>query len=138
MYPDAVDPEEVGDYPARAGAGGGFVWEEVLEYRVWMHPERGATDHYSGNDYYCAFATYEEAVVFAEVTVGAEEPLALILQLEHINEPSPGVYEHVTEPRQVEWPPVFLARPRRTPETIPNFLADDAPPNRLDIVRGLA
>ncbi|QDV79688.1 hypothetical protein [Botrimarina mediterranea] len=138
MYPDALDAEKVGSYPARAGAGGGLVWDAVLEYRVWMHPEHGAPDISEGGDYYHAFATYDEAASFAQANPGAEEPLALVLQLEHLNEPSPGVYEHVTAPRQVEWPPKFLVRPKRTPTTIPNFLAADAPPNRLDILRGIA
>ena len=79
-----------------------------------------------------------EALEFSRATEGAEEPLALVLQREHLDEPSPGVYEYVKEPRITEWPVEFLSRPRRTPETIPAFLAPDAPPNRLDILRGLA
>jgi hypothetical protein len=136
-YPDAIDPTKVGDYPATAGAGGGYVWDEVLEYRVWCHPERGAPDDRDGNDYYYAFATYSEAVACSRATTGAEEPLALLLQSEYIDEPEPGHYIHVTEPRNVEWPVEFLRRPRRAPSTIPNFLAPDAPLNRLAIIRGL-
>jgi hypothetical protein len=30
-YPRAIDPSRVGKYPATAGAGGGFVWDAVLE-----------------------------------------------------------------------------------------------------------
>jgi hypothetical protein len=41
-YPDAVDPCLVGTYSAVAKAGGGFVWDDVLEYRVWCHPEGGS------------------------------------------------------------------------------------------------
>lgn len=67
-----------------------------------------------------------------------EAPLALILQREHINESKPGEYEHVKEERLPEWPPEFLQRPRRTSRTIPDFLAPDAPANRLEIIRGLA
>ena len=137
-YPDASDPSAVGTYPASVGAGGGFVWDEVLEYRVWCHPERGAPDHDDGSDYFHAFATYAEALAFSQETAGAEEPLALILQREHINEKEPGVYEHVTQERLTEWPPEFLSRPRRTDRTIPDFLSPSAPPNRLDIIRGLA
>jgi hypothetical protein len=137
-YPDAIEPAKVGSYPAVAGAGGGFVWDEVLEYRVWCHPERGAPDDCGGNDYYYAFATYAEALDCSRDTPGAEEPLALILQREHINEPEPGRYVHVKEERLVEWPVEFLRRPRRTASTIPDFLAPDAPANRLDIIRGLA
>lgn len=137
-YPHATDPSKVGSYPATAGAGGGFVWDEVLEYRVWCHPERGAPDEDNGNDYYYSFATYAEALDCSESITGAEEPLVLILQREHINESGPGQYVHVTTERTCEWPPEFLSRPRRTPFTIPDFLAPDAPPNRLDILRGLA
>jgi hypothetical protein len=137
-YPDVVDPEKVGSYPALAGAGGGFVWDEVLEYRVWRHPEDGAPDEDDGSDYFYCFASYAEALAFSQQTKGAEEPLALILQREYISEPEPGQYIHMKEERITEWPVEFLGRPRRTERTIPNFLAPDAPANRLDILRGLA
>jgi putative acetyltransferase len=137
-YPDVVDASLVGTYPALAKAGGGYVWDDVLEYRVWCHPERGAPDEEDGSDYYLAFATYAEAAAFSECTQGAEEPLALIQQIEHIDEPEPGEYRHVKEVRIAEWPAEFLRRPRRTPNTISDFLSPDAPSNRLDILRGLA
>jgi putative acetyltransferase len=82
-YPDAVDPDLVGTYSPLAKAGGGYVWDDVLEYRVWCHPERGAFDHEEGSDYYHAFATYAEAFAFYQTTHGAEEPLALIRQVEY-------------------------------------------------------
>lgn len=132
------DPDLVGSYSASAHAGGGYVWDAVLEYRVWCHPERGAPDLEDGSDYYYAFATHEEALAFSEATKGAEEPLALILQEEYIDGAEPGQYVHVKQQRVTEWPVVFLSRPRRTPRTIPDFMAPDAPPNRLDILRGLA
>ncbi len=138
QYPDAVDPGRVGEYPALAGAGGGFVWDEVLEYRVWCHPERGAEDLDEGSDYYYAFATYADALEFAAQTRGSEAPIVLILQREHLNEPEPGHYVHVREERNTEWPVEFLSRPRRTERTIPDFLSPSAPANRLDILRGLA
>ena len=137
-YPTAVDPTRVGTYPAEAFAGGGYVWDEVLEYRVWCHPENGAEDLYDGNDYFQAFVTYPEALAYAEATSGAEAPLALIRQLEYIDESEPGEYVHVEAERITEWPAEFLQRPRRDATTIPNFLAPDAPANRLDILRGLA
>ncbi len=136
--PDAIYPDRVGTYPALAKAGGGFVWDAVLEYRVWCHPERGAADLENGNDYYYPFATYAEALEFSHATPGAEEPLALILQREYINEPEPGKYIHVKEERITEWPVELLTRPRRTDRTIPDFFAPDAPSNRLDVLRGLA
>ena len=128
----------MGTYAALAKAGGGFVWDAVLEYRVWVHPERTDDDPGDGSDFYRAFATHADALAFAKIQVGAEEPLALVLQEEYIDESEPGEYTHVRERRVTEWPVDFLRRPRRTSETIPRFLAPDAPPNRLDILRGTA
>jgi putative acetyltransferase len=136
-YPDAADATLVGTYPAMAKAGGGYVWDDVLEYRVWCHPERGAADREGGSDYYFAFATYAEAAVFSKSNKGADEPLALIRQVEYIDEPKPGEYRHMKELRIAEWPVEVLRRPRRTPNTIPEFLSPNAPKNRLDILRGL-
>jgi hypothetical protein len=138
QYPAVLDPNAVGEYAASAYAGGGFVWDEVLEYRVWCHPERGAPDEAEGSDYYYAFASYAEALEFSQRLQGAEKPLALILQREYISEPQPGVYVHVKEQRIAEWPVEFLSRPRRTSETIANFLSPSAPSNRLDVLRGVA
>lgn len=138
QYPDALDANLVGTYPASAKAGGGYVWDEVLEYRVWCHPERGASDEADGSDYFYSFATYVEALAFSQGAEGAEEPLALVLQREYISEEEPEQYVHVKEERVTEWPVAFLTRPRRTPDTIPDFLSLDAPINRLDILRGLA
>ena len=78
-YPHVLDAGRVGTYAASAKAGGGFVWDEVLEYRVWCHPERGAPDEEDGSDYFYAFATYAEALSCSQQVKGAEEPLALIL-----------------------------------------------------------
>jgi putative acetyltransferase len=137
-YPPVLEPQLVGTYAAVAKAGGGYVWDEVLEYRVWCHPERGAPDEADGSDYYYAFASHEEAEKYAQQTPGAEEPLALVLQREFIDEPTDGQYVHVREERIAEWPAEFLIRPRRTERTIPEFLAPDTPPNRLAILRGQA
>jgi hypothetical protein len=137
-YPAVLDPEKVGEYPATVKAGGGFVWDAVLEYRVWCHPELGAPDEADGSDYYYAFESFEEADAFHQNNVGTEEPLALVLQREYIDEPEPGQYVHVREERLTEWPVVFLSRPQRDEHTIPDFLAPDAPANRLEILRGFA
>ena len=136
-YPKVLDENMVGKYPALAKAGGGYVWDEVLEYRVWCHPEKGAKDLEEGNDYYYAFSDYESAKEFSDNNKGTEEPLALVLQREYINEPEKGEYIHVKEERITEWLVEFLTRPRRDENTIPNFLSPDAPLNRLDILRGL-
>lgn len=137
-YPDALDPDRVGTYPAMAKSGGGFVWDAVLEYRVWCCPARGAEDLDDGSDYFHAFTSYAEALEFSQQTVGADDPLALILQMEFIDEPEPEQYVHVKEERISEWPVEFLTRPKRNDRTIPDFLAPDAPPNRLAILRGLS
>jgi hypothetical protein len=137
QYPDVLDRSLVGTYPARAKAGGGYVWDAVLEYRVWCYPEDGAPDVDGGNDYYYAFESYEQAAAYPEDTVGAGEPLALVLQEEYIAEEEEGQYVHVRERRVTEWPVEFLKRPRRTARTIPDFLSPDAPANRLDIIRGI-
>ena len=131
-YPAVLDPTLVGTYPADAAAGGGYVWDAVLEYRVWCHPEDGS------DDYYCPFESYNDALAFSKASENAEEPLALILQKEYIDEPEPGCFVHIRKRREAEWPVRFLSRPRRTPRTIPDFIAPDAPTNRLDIIRGLA
>jgi hypothetical protein len=137
-YPPVLDATSVGTYPALAKAGGGYVWDAVLEYRVWCHPEHGAPDEADGDDYYLAFASFDEAAAFSNSTPGAEEPLALILQEEFIDEPEPGNYVHVRERRVAEWPVGFLSRPQRNACTIPDFMSPTAPPNRLDILRGIA
>lgn len=126
VYPGVVDESLVGTYPVVVPGGGGFVWDEVLEYRVWCHPERGAPDLEKGNDYYYPFSTYSEAKEFSDATKGAEEPLVLVRQVEYIDEPEPGQYHHIKKERITEWPVEFLRRPRRTPNTIPDFLSPNA------------
>jgi hypothetical protein len=90
IYPDVLDAQLVGTYSSLAKAGGGYVWDEVLEYRVWCHPERGAVDLADGSDYYESFESNAEALAFSRITEGAEAPLALIRQLEYIEEREPG------------------------------------------------
>ncbi len=136
--PSVKDAALVGTYSGLSNAGGGFVWDAVLEYRVWCCPANGADDLEEGSDYYYAFADFGEALQFSGGTRGADDPLALIEQLEYIDEAEEGVYRHVRERRVTEWPVEFLARPVRTERTIPDFLSPNAPANRLDILRGLA
>ncbi len=136
-FPKIKDQNKVGEYDALAKAGGGYVWDEVLEYRVWCHPHNGAKDYYDGDDYYYPFETCEDAIEFSNSSLGTESPLALILQREYIDESEPGQYTHIKEERITEWPIEFLSRPRRDEDTIPNFISPDAPENKLDIIRGL-
>ena len=102
-FPIAVDADLIGEYPAQTKSGGGYFYDAVLEYRVWVHPHDGGEDLYDGDDYYCAFATFEEASAYSRETAGAEQPLVLVRQDECINEPEPGRYEHHTGERLTEW-----------------------------------
>lgn len=126
-YPPAIDPDRVGQYDAHCFSGGGYFYDEVLEYRVWCHPERGAPDEADGSDYFHTFATYAEALAFAEHTAGAEEPLVLVRQREYINEPQPGVYQHCCGERITEWLP-RLAGSKRTANSIAHFLQNQQQP----------
>jgi len=137
-YPEVKNKDLVGTYSAAGYSGGGYVWDEVLEYRVWCHPPAGAPDIMEGDDYYYVFDSYEEALDFSQENPGTEVPLALIEQEEYIDEPEPGKYVHIKEKRITEWPVEFLSRPKRKANTIPDFFSPDAPANRLEILRGLA
>ena len=95
----------------------------MLEYRVWVHPHDGGEDLYDGDDYYCAFATFEEASAYSRETAGAEQPLVLVRQDECINEAEPGRYEHHTGERLTEWRVEWLEGSKRTPSSIPDFPA---------------
>lgn len=114
--PIAVDPAKVGSYPALTKSGGGYFYDEVLEYRVWIHPD--------GDDYYHAFPTYEQALAFSKNQKRAEQPLVLVLQREHVNEPQPGVFEHVTGDRITEWQVQWLDGTKRGTNSIVQFLEE--------------
>ncbi|OYP34616.1 GCN5 family acetyltransferase [Rhodopirellula sp. MGV] len=128
-YPPVLDEDLVGFFETETFAGGGLVWDAVLEYRVWVHSD-------DADDCVNVFRCYRDARAFSEATLGAESPVALILQRQYIDEVEEGQYVHVQESRMTEWPVEFLARPARTEQTIPEFLSPDAPENRLDILRG--
>jgi hypothetical protein len=55
----------VGTYPTDTKSGAGYFYDDVLEYRVWMHPEKGAAPFNGTNDYMAAFAQYEAAETFS-------------------------------------------------------------------------
>ncbi len=72
-YPPATDSRKVGAYNSHCHSGGGTVYKDVLEYRVWVHS--GARD-----DVCHSFDSYQSAKAFSESTREAEEPLVLVLQ----------------------------------------------------------
>jgi len=121
--PLAVDPGMVGEYPTAAKSGAGIFFDQVLEYRVWLHPEKGAKPLAGNHDYFLAFAKYERALALSQKAKGAEEPLALIRQYEWIDEPSPGKYEVKRGERVTEWQPAWLKGSKREPHSIAEFLA---------------
>ena len=123
-YPVAVDLAKVGSYPALVKSGAGYFYDDVLEYRVWLHPEKGAEKKRGGDDYFAAFAQYERAAEYSHQTAGAEEPLVLIRQMKHINEPSPGVFEIVEGERIAEWQVPWLAGTKRMAGSLERFLEE--------------
>ena len=123
MLHDNRDTARLGEYPPHACAGGGHVWDEVLEYRVWQHPERGARRLSDDSDYYAAFARYESALAYSQGTEGAEEPLVLVRQRESVNEPTPGEYVWEKTERLTEWKVEWLKGALRGPSSIAEFLA---------------
>jgi len=122
-YPKVIDPDLVGEYPAMAKAGGGYFFDEVLEYRVWFCVADGSPDTADGDDYYYAFGSHEEALDFSRAHDGAGEPLALIRQREWVNEPKPGHFVHVKGERIAEWKTEWLSRGARQPGAIESFIA---------------
>jgi len=121
-YPPAVNNAQVGKYAPESKSGAGYFYDEVLEYRVWFCPERGAKSVNGKNDYYVAFAEYERAEQLTRVSSGAEQPLALVRQYEWINEPEPGHYQAQKGNRITEWQVEWLDGNKRTPDSIGEFL----------------
>ena len=121
-YPVAADPSRIGTYSPDAHSGAGYFYDEVLEYRVWLHPENGATPLNGRNDYFVAFAQYEVAEAFSKRTSGSELPLVLVRQVEWIDEPERGHFVPRKEERITEWQTQWLAGDKRTPNSIAEFL----------------
>ena len=126
-HPLAIDTEQVGKYPPESKSGAGHFYDEVLEYRVWFHPERGAQSLNGNDDYYVAFAQYEKAEELSKSAKGAEEPLVLVRQYEWINEPEPGHYLAEKGNRITEWQVKWLDGSKRTPDSISEFLKHPKP-----------
>ena len=121
-YPFAFDPNRVGTYPPDVKSGAGYFYDEVLEYRVWLHPDNGAERLNGSEDYFVAFAQYEAAERFSKTTSGAEEPLVLVRQLEWIDEPKRGDFIPVKGDRVTEWQVRWLPDSKRTPMSIQEFM----------------
>jgi hypothetical protein len=118
----AVDPNRVGTYPPDAKSGAGYFYDEVLEYRVWLHPENGAKPLNGSKDYFVAFAQYEAAEGFFKSAPGAEPPLVLVRQLEWIDEAERGHFIPKKEEHITEWQVGWLPGNKRTPQSIEEFM----------------
>ena len=125
QYPDAIDPDMVGESPAEVDAGAGYFYDEVLEYRVWCYPAEGAEDIADGDDYYFVFASFAEAEAFRKETKGAQPPLALVRQYEWIDEYKPGKFRHETGQRLTEWGAELLEGRERQDDSIDNFFKEN-------------
>jgi putative acetyltransferase len=126
-YPLAIDNAQVGKYPPESKSGAGYFYDEVLEYRVWFHPERGAEPRNGSDDYFVAFAQYEKAEELSKSAKGAEEPLVLVRQFEWINESKPHQYLAEKGNRVTEWQVKWLRGNKRNPDSIGEFLKHPRP-----------
>jgi hypothetical protein len=122
-YPPAKYPEKIGVYPTYVNLDGGwgYYYDEVLEYRVWVHPDRGGEDLNEGSDYYYPFITYKEALTYSKKTKGAEEPIALVLQKEWLSE-TDGQLSIVGKERITEWNASWLKGNKRTNDSISEMI----------------
>lgn len=121
-YPVAVDSKRVGSYPVDTHSGAGYFYDDVLEYRVWFNPKKGAKPLNGSSDYFVAFAQYESADAVSRSTSGAEEPIVLVRQLEWINEPERGRFLPEIRERITEWQVHWLAGNKRGANSIQEFL----------------
>jgi len=121
-YPTAINKKMIGEYPALSKSGGGYFYDEILEYRVWCRPWLGAPDEHDGEVYYHPFFTFEEAKVFSNATEGSEEPIVLVKQLEWIDEPTPNEFIHKKTERITEWKVEWLDKSKRKKNSIKDFI----------------
>jgi hypothetical protein len=122
-FPVAVEPARVGTFPCLTKSGAGYFYDDVLEYRVWLHPERGARPLAGDADYYAAFARYESAVAYSQRNDGAEAPLVLVRQREWVDEPTPGTFVWKKGDRLTEWRVKWLEGSKRGPNSIAEFIS---------------
>jgi hypothetical protein len=122
VYPLAVDANLVGTYAADTGSGAGYFYDDVLEYRVWLHPDKGAEPLNGDKDYFVAFAQYERAEAFSRKATGAEAPLVLVRQFEWIDEPKRGDFVPEKGERITEWQVPWLQNDKRGENSIAEFM----------------
>jgi len=111
-YPKVYDQKKVGSYPTLVYSGGGLIYDEVLEYRVWSKDEDGQSICHS-------FVTYNDAKRFIKKTRTAErEPVVLVWQKQYIEDTPNGKYKLIDKERFTEWRIEWLKGSKRTPRLI--------------------
>lgn len=120
-YPIADKPKKIGSFPVEVFSGGGYLFDKVLEYRVWVRNKNVSSELYS-------FTNYEDALRFRNQTKGAEFPLALVYQAEYIAEPEEGEPVLIKQPRIAEWQVKWLEGNQRNEKNINNLLEDNVKP----------
>lgn len=120
--PVAVDPSQVGTFAPDTKSGSGYFYDDVLEYRVWLHPERGAAPLNGSKDYFAAFAQYEAAEQYSKTTPGSEAPLVLVRQRQWIDEPKRGEFLAKQGERVTEWQTAWLKDSKRSSTSVDDFL----------------
>ncbi len=101
-YPAAIHPSKVGQYPLWGDTGGGYFYDRVLEYRVWVK-------HADGSLTLDAFATHDEAKRFADkAETEGNRYVHLVVLVEQdpghwVDEPRAGAYKRGTSHRLTEW-----------------------------------
>lgn len=113
-YPKAANPDKVGTYDDHAFSGGGYFYDEVLEYRVWTKEGK--------NTAYYAFPAYEDALRFAQSQKLNDAPVVLVLQNSYIEEDELGKMKHVHKKRITEWDVEWLEGNKDTLRQIPEFI----------------
>lgn len=115
-HPKAIDKDKVGTYPTLTFSGGGYFYDEVLEYRVWVYPKN------EEETYFHPFENYPSALAFSLKTEEAKKPVVLVLQKEYIDEPSEGFFKTIKQERITEWLVDWLPNSKRKENTLEQFI----------------
>ncbi|NDC22245.1 GCN5 family acetyltransferase [bacterium] len=118
-HPNAHDQNKVGSYPTIVYSGGGYLYDAVLEYRVWSKSEDGQSICHS-------FGTYNDAKKFSKKIPDAEkEPVVLVLQKQYIEETKDGKYKLINKERLAEWKVEWLKNNIRSEKNIKKYINTD-------------
>ena len=112
--PKVADESKVGEYDTLCFSGAGFIWDEVLEYRVWSS---GPTECHT-------FASYDEAERFSEATATRSIVLALVKQVEYFegNAKECAILVQPKRPRVCEWQVPWLRHDNHRPSMLERAL----------------